>query len=467
MIDESETVYYFGYGVLSLCLLVAYIRSRSNESTLITTKEFQIFQTGYVFGYAGVILGELIASASFYHVFISLNLSLYQITKLYLATAVSATIANIGLEIFDLGTRKNKCLLSSVLYSISMCSMFVGGHGHYELLMMGRVVYGAAQALQHSAFESYAVVQHASNGFPEEWLSYTFTYLTHIMALLAVLSGFFGEMITNFGFKGCVFLSLACFALSSFYIMIVWEKDINTSKFMLSGFMFNLTQSINAVKSNKVLFYMLTISALYETAILIFAYYWAPWLTELMQQQHMDINVTVDIPYEIIFSALMVVSMLSNYMFSMYINSQSQNQSTGSSNSNYLLYNIDIIFQTSMVAATVGLVIASVVSLPTLGFGVALAVQACLGVYWPAMGYFRGKIIVPELRNTTLLLPKITSVVLTLVILTSIHHNSFLILICCAGLTGGASYIHYTYIDSKQWIASTNADDDDDDDEVL
>jgi len=380
--DEYSNIFYFGYGILCLCLLIAYLRAKSGESTVVTTKEFQIFQTGFVTGYGGVILGELIASACFYHVFISLDLSLYHITKLYLATVISSTITNVGLEIFDLGTRKSKCLLSSVLYAVAMGSIFMGSH--YELLVMGRVIYGVAQALQHSAFESYAVAQHASNGFPDDWLAQTFTYLTHIMSLLAVLSGFFAEMVSAWGMAGCVFLALACFALSSLYIAIVWEKDINTPKFMLTGFLFNLSSSVTAVRTNKVLWYVLTVSALYETAMLVFAYYWAPWLTELLLQAQPDVS----IPYEIVFAGLMMVSMLANYLATTYS------------------LHLDQLFQTSMITTTVFFVLAAGLAHPALAYALALAIQASLGVYYPAMGYFRGKVILPELRNTTLLLPK-------------------------------------------------------------
>jgi hypothetical protein len=99
----------------------------------------------------------------------------------------------------------------------------------------------------------------------------------------------------------------------------------------------------------------------------------------------------------------MIISMLSNYLLQTYITQSTPAPVTGT---NYLLYNIDIIFQTSMVAVTIGFVLACMMATPSLGYGIGLFIQGGIGVYWPAMGYFRGKVIVPELRNTMLLFPK-------------------------------------------------------------
>ena len=57
-----------------------------------------------------MILGELIASASFYHSLSSLGLSLLQITKLYIVSMVATTASGVLIEIVDVGSRKDKCV---------------------------------------------------------------------------------------------------------------------------------------------------------------------------------------------------------------------------------------------------------------------------------------------------------------------------------------------------------------------
>lgn len=187
MIDHSQAIYYLGYALLCACLGVAYIKVKSTEGVVITTKEFKNFQNSFLTAYSLMIMCELMSVASFFHAFAFLKLSLEQITKLYVVTIFSTTAFGILVEIVDIGARKDKCMISAVLYSIGLVSMFFGGH--FEMLLLGRVVYGAAAALQHSSFEGYVIHEHTSRGFPDDWLSQTFSFLTHSMAFVAAFSG--------------------------------------------------------------------------------------------------------------------------------------------------------------------------------------------------------------------------------------------------------------------------------------
>ena len=110
MIDSSQTTYYLTYAALSAGLGVAYLKLKSMEGLTITTKEFKNFQNTFLLGYSLMILGELIASASFYHSLSSLGLSLLQITKLYIVSMVATTACGVLIEIVDVGSRKDKCV---------------------------------------------------------------------------------------------------------------------------------------------------------------------------------------------------------------------------------------------------------------------------------------------------------------------------------------------------------------------
>lgn len=209
MIEQSQTIYYITYALLCGAVGVAYLRFKSTEGAVITTKEFQVFQSGFLTGYSLVMLCELIAAASFYHTLVSMHLDVAQITQLYIVTITGTTLTGVATEIVDFGARKDKCVLSALLYSISMFSLFFGGH--FEMLMIGRLVYGAASSLHHTSFESYAIHEHTSLGFPEDWLGHTFTLLTHCVALMAAVSGVVGQVHFVIGFCASVaFKSSAC-----------------------------------------------------------------------------------------------------------------------------------------------------------------------------------------------------------------------------------------------------------------
>ena len=426
MIDQSQGIYYISYAAICIGLLVAYIRVKSAEGITITTKEFKIFQTSFLTGYSMMILCELISTASFYQTYVALNLSLEQVTKLYVVTIVSTTGCGILTEIVDVGTRKDKCVLSGILYSVAMLTIFLGGH--FDMVLIGRVVYGAASALHHSSFESYVINEHTSLGFPDDWLTQTFTFLTHSMALVAAMSGSIGQMATSAGGPlGCAGLCCAMFALTAVYLVVAWGKDMGGPKFMLSGFIFNVKQTVQATKTNRQMALLMGISALCESSITIFTFYWAPWITFMVVEQSRSV------PYPIVFATYIAASMLGNYLYQMY-SAQGGTGSVGATN-------VDSIFQAILFASSAAFFLGAIFQTPTMAFGISIIVQMCVGGYWPSVGYLRGRYVLPELRATFLTISRVFTLIIAVVVLTTIHHNPFLVLIVCACLNGGAAYL--------------------------
>lgn len=381
MIGEGQSSYYLAYALLCALLGITYIKVKSTEGITITTKEFKIFQTGFLTAYSAMMLGELLCLASFYPTFISFEgMNLEKVTRLYVVTIISTTIFGVLLDIVDFGARKDKCVGAAVLYAASMFSIF-SFNGHYETLLLGRVLYGAASALHHSAFETYAIHEHATQGFPDDWLTYTFGLLAHVMALVAALSGAIGQTVASSGSLGCVTLACIVFILSALYISLVWSKDMMSSpRFMLSGFLFNLNQTYQSAKSSKHMQLVLFICIFSESAILIFTFYWAPWIYSMVvEEDHV-------VPYEIIFSSLVSASMLGNYLHQMYSSA----------------LGAETIFQGVLLATSASFFLGSIFQTPLFAFFICIAIQLCIGGYWACIGALRSRVVVPELRGTML-----------------------------------------------------------------
>ena len=168
MLDQSQTIYYICYALVSVVIGLTYFKIKSTEGIIITTQEFKLFQSGFLTGYGLMVLGELISTACFFHTFISFKLNVEQITKLYVITIFSTTISNILNDIFDIGSRKNKCLLSAILYVVSCVLILFGSAQHYDMLLISRVLYGMASALHHSSFDAYIISEHSNQGFPDD-----------------------------------------------------------------------------------------------------------------------------------------------------------------------------------------------------------------------------------------------------------------------------------------------------------
>ena len=381
MIDQTQYVYYLTYALVAAVVGICFLKMKSMEPLTITTKEFKSFQSSFMIGYMIMILGELIAIGSFYQTLTLLDLKLEQITKLYIVTIVSTTACSVLSDVIDFGPRRNKCIISAFLLFMSMLCIYSGGH--YELLMLSRVSYGAASSLLHSEFDAYLVQEHSSLGFPEDWLNQTFTMLTHGMALISCLSGILGQSSSSLGgVFGPTSLCCLLFIAVTFYISFSWKKDLNGAKFMLSSFTSSWSQGVRAVRSNKQLTGLLLICTFSEASITIFTFYWAPWLNSVVIEK----TPLEKFPYCLIFSSYVAASMLGAYLHQLFVSKVGNENICG-----FVL-----------IGSSVAYFLGAVFQTPVLVFGVSLLVHLFMGMYWPSIGHARGRVVTPELRSATL-----------------------------------------------------------------
>jgi len=364
-----------------------------------------------------MFFNELLMIGSFYPIYVSLNIPFEKITKLYIVTYMASVIGSVAIEIVDIGSKKMKCLISIGGYGLSLLTIFLGGH--YEMLLIGRIIYGLAAALLHSSFESYCTHEHTTRGFPDDWLTQTFALLAHCVAGAAVVAGFVGQTAASIGPTGPASLAIVIFIGAGAYIASSWSKDASNPNCVVSSLLFNVNTTITALKTNKPLLLLLAISCLFESSIVIFIYYWAPMLSNLASVA------SGTIPYELVYSSFVMMQMLGNYMYQLYAPSFGEEVSLGY----------------TLIAATVGFTMGGMLQTYTMAFFIGLVINFSVGVYWPAIGFLRGKIIVQEHRTTFLMLIKVVSLVAMSSILTIAHASQIVTLLLCAILTGSAVYL--------------------------
>lgn len=186
MISSSEYILYISYIILCLVAIILQIKIQSTELIIITTEEFKLFQWNYLFGYLGSLLGEILSVGSFFCTLQSLELTNQQISHLFVISILSVTCFSLLNEILDITSKRMKCIASVILFTLATMTLF---SNHYDILILGRILYGAASALLHSGFDSYLIHEHNSQGFPDDWLNNTFGRLIHSMAIVTMVSG--------------------------------------------------------------------------------------------------------------------------------------------------------------------------------------------------------------------------------------------------------------------------------------
>lgn len=133
-------------------------------------REFDSFRRKYLVVYLVIMLADWMQGTHMYTLYLSYNVN---ISALFLTGFLSgACFAPFLGSAVDKFGRKNACIVYCVLEIIINC---LEHSTNFGILLFGRVLGGISTNLLFSAFESWMTTEHRKKGFPEEWLSRTYS----------------------------------------------------------------------------------------------------------------------------------------------------------------------------------------------------------------------------------------------------------------------------------------------------
>ena len=149
-------------------------QSDDNDDSL--KKEFEGFRRKYITVYLVIMLADWMQGTHMYTLYLSYNVN---VSALFITGFLSGTIFAPFLGSFvDKFGRKNACIVYCVLEII----INTLEHSHnFSILLLGRVLGGISTNLLFSAFESWMTTEHRKKGFPEEWMSTTYSQVNLIL----------------------------------------------------------------------------------------------------------------------------------------------------------------------------------------------------------------------------------------------------------------------------------------------
>merc|ERR1712232_637588 len=123
--------------------------------------------------------------------------------------------------------RKNSCIVYCVLEIIINT---LEHSTNFGILLLGRVLGGISTNLLFSAFESWMTTEHRKRGFPEEWLSRTYSAASIGNGAMAILAGVVAQVLEDqFGhigpFQGAIALTFLALVLVLYWEENYGEKD--------------------------------------------------------------------------------------------------------------------------------------------------------------------------------------------------------------------------------------------------
>jgi len=277
----------------------------SNGESQAKLAKFFAFRRKYFVVYLVIMLADWMQGTHMYTLYLSYGVN---ISALFLTGFLSGAIFAPFLgSLVDKFGRKRSCIVYCLL------EILINVLEHFEnfpVLIVGRILGGISTNLLFSAFESWMATEHRRQGFPEEWLSKTYSICSIGNGAMAILAGIVAQILEdNLGhigpFQGAVALTALALVLVLGWNENYGEVDGSDEESSVSKQFFDGWRTTFA---DSRVFRIGFTQALSEGAMYTWVFTWVPSLLSL--------NPPGGVPTGCVFSALMMAVTIGGILFS-------------------------------------------------------------------------------------------------------------------------------------------------------
>ncbi|KAL1865347.1 hypothetical protein Daus18300_007237 [Diaporthe australafricana] len=306
----------------------------------------------------------------------------------FLSGAVSAYATG---TLADRHGRRLACLVFCAAYALSCALTMIPS---LPLLFAGRVLGGVSTSLLFSVFESWMVTDfHARRlGDKGGHLSRTFGVMSTLNSAVAIASGVFSEwVVAASGTRKAPFAAaVVLLAAASWVIATRWEEnygDAAKDKAKTGDDKKEATAPRSKLwemlKDPRIVCLGLS-STMFEGSMYLFVFMWGPALQSAHAYESSTTSGAGGLPYGIIFASFMASVLAASLLFNIAMDSKLLKYT-------YLLGGIlgmaDLVFYLLEQPRS-----------EQLTFWLFCLFEACVGMYWPCMGYLKGQLIEDGVR---------------------------------------------------------------------
>lgn len=332
--------------------------------------QFLKFQRGYFAVYLVAMFADWLQGPYLYKLYSYYGFQEEQIATLYVFGFASTVIFGSWTPIAaDQFGRKKLCIIFTILYSLACILKLSRSYG---ILIISRVLGGIATSVLFSAFEAWYVYEHLeTHDFPKEWISITFAKASMLNGVMAVVAG----ITTNVVSEWCGLGPVAPYVIAVPFLIFVgviifthWNENYSVKKVKFGKVCY---EGLKTIASSEKIFMLGAIEALFESVIYTIIFLWTPILEPAAPS------------LGIIFSSFMVCILIGQAIFQ-------------------ILSSKGIAAITMLIVATALALVSNIVCVisthpespnPSTSFMAFLMFEMSVGVYFPAMGYLRLRVI--------------------------------------------------------------------------
>ena len=362
---------YVGFLALGcLCALLHFRCKRdAADETTVVNPTFVAFQKSYFRVYFLALMAEWLQGPYLYKLYSHYGFIDTQIAVIYVCGFASSVFFGTSCSyLANICGRKKACVFFTIVYSICCLTKLSRNYG---VLIVGRVLGGVSTSLLFSAFDAWYVYEHTqTHDFPGEWVSKTFIKATLFNSLISVAAGFVANCVAEwFGFGPVApfIVAIPFLIAAGVLIQLTWNENYGARSNKVFQPCF---ESLRHIVTNPRVKLIGAVTSFFESVMYIFVFLWTPVLDR------------ANAPLGIVFSSFMLCVIIGSIVF------------------DFLLKNGVAparIIVVAIVAAAVANSGAAVVGLkhPRFSFVMFLLLELACGVYFPAMGWIRQRIL-PE-----------------------------------------------------------------------
>jgi MFS transporter, MFS domain-containing protein family, molybdate-anion transporter len=361
---------------------------------------FYTFRRGYFGVYLCIMLADWMQGTHMYTLYLSYG---FNISALFLTGFLSgAVFAPFLGSLVDKFGRKRSCL---VYCALEIVINVLEHYANFNVLLLGRILGGISTNLLFSAFESWMTTEHRRKGFPEEWLSRTYSICSIGNGTVAIVAGIVAQVLEDYlghigPFQGAV-------ALSGLALLLIlrWGENYgeeHAGDHASSSLSHQFLQGWKTTFSDSRVLRIGLTQALSEGAMYTWVFTWVPSLLSL--------NPPGGVPTGCVFSALMIAVTIGGIVYSPL--QSFVKHKLAAKNSEAELF-ASLIYLLASVATALPVLCLSysttdtmMLSRPTFCLDLVmisfLVFELCVGLFMPVAGTLRSKYVPDALQGAIL-----------------------------------------------------------------
>jgi MFS family permease len=297
--------------LIIICIIIHFYTRQVQQQPKDTT--YRSFQQTYLIVYLLAVAGDWLQGPHVYALYESYGIKKHEIEILFIAGFGSSMIfGTIAASLADKYGRRNTCLMYGILYGISCATKHFP---NFYILFVGRLLAGMATSILFSAFESWLINEHRRRNLEPETLGLIFANAYFGNSVVAILSGIFAQFVANyFGYVAPFDSAIISFIAMCAILITTWSENYGDANAAVSQ---SFISAWHAIKSDKKIFLLGIVQALFEGSMYIFVLEWTPALTQALNKSNIDKtdNTRPPIPHGYVFASYMVAMMVGSNSF--------------------------------------------------------------------------------------------------------------------------------------------------------